>query len=46
MGRPAKYPSEFRREAIALVKSSGRQVAEVARSLSIRGAHVVELGEG
>ena len=35
MGRPAKYPSEFRREAIALVKSSGRPVAEVARSLSI-----------
>ena len=35
MGRPAKYPSEFRREAIALVKSSCRPVAEVARSLSI-----------
>lgn len=35
MGRPAKYPVEFRREAIALVKSSGRPVAEVARSLEI-----------
>lgn len=35
MGRPAKYPPEFRREAIALVKSSGRAVAEVARSLEI-----------
>jgi transposase len=35
MGRPAKYPTEFRREAIALVKSSGRPVAEVARSLEI-----------
>ena len=35
MGRPAKYPAEFRREAIALVKSSGRPVAEVARSLEI-----------
>jgi transposase-like protein len=35
VGRPAKYPPEFRREAIALVKSSGRPVAEVARSLSI-----------
>lgn len=35
MGRPAKYPSEFRREAVALVKSSGRPVAEVARSLEI-----------
>lgn len=35
MGRPAKYPPEFRREAIAVVKSSGRGVAEVARSLEI-----------
>lgn len=35
MGRPAKYPIEFRREAVALVKSSGRPVAEVARSLEI-----------
>jgi transposase len=35
VGRPAKYPPEFRREAIALVKSSGRPVAEVARSLEI-----------
>lgn len=35
MGRPAKYPTEFRREAVALVKSSSRPVAEVARSLEI-----------
>ncbi|WP_420450584.1 transposase [Ilumatobacter sp.] len=35
MGRPAKYPAEFRCEALALVKSSGRPIAEVARSLSI-----------
>jgi transposase len=35
VGRPAKYPPEFRREAISLVKSSGRPVAEVARSLEI-----------
>jgi len=35
VGRPVKYPSEFRREAVALVKSSGRPIAEVARSLSI-----------
>jgi transposase len=35
MGRPAKYPTEFRREAIELVRSSGRPVAEVARSLDI-----------
>lgn len=30
-----KYPDEFRREAVELVKFSGRPVAEVARSLSI-----------
>jgi transposase len=35
MGRPAKRPAEFRRDAVALVKSSGRPVAEVARSLEI-----------
>ena len=35
MGRPAKYPPEFRREAVAFVQSSGRPVVEVARSLSI-----------
>ena len=35
MGRPSKYPSEFRREAVELVRSSGRSRAEVARSLGI-----------
>jgi len=35
MGRPNKYPDKFRKDAIALVESSGRPVAEVARSLSI-----------
>ncbi|MBX7070642.1 MAG: transposase [Microthrixaceae bacterium] len=38
MGRPAKYPEEFRREAVQLVKSSGRPAAEVARSLEIAEA--------
>ena len=38
MGRPAKYPVEFRREAVQLVASSGRPVAEVARSLEISDA--------
>ena len=35
MGRPAKYPEQFRRDALALVESSGRPIAEVARSLGI-----------
>ncbi len=35
MGRPANYPAEFRREAIAPVKSSGRPDSKVARSLEI-----------
>jgi transposase-like protein len=29
------YPSEFRREAVALVRSSGRPIAEVAGELGI-----------
>lgn len=35
MGRPAKYPAQFRRDALELVRSSGRPIAEVARSLGI-----------
>ena len=35
MGRPAKYPEEFRREAVALYRSSDRSRAEVAKSLGI-----------
>lgn len=35
MGRPTKYPPEFRAEAVELVKSSGRPRVEVARSLGI-----------
>lgn len=35
MGRPAKYPEQFRRDAVELVEASGRSIAEVARSLSI-----------
>ena len=35
MGRPSKYPDEFRHEAVELVRSSGRSRADVARSLGI-----------
>jgi transposase len=35
MGRPSKYPEEFRRDALELVNSSGRSIAEVARSLGV-----------
>jgi transposase len=35
MGRPSKYTPEFRREALELVRSSGRPMVEVARSLGI-----------
>ena len=35
MGRPSKYPEEFRREAVALFRSSDRSRAEVAKSLGI-----------
>jgi transposase len=38
MGRPSKYPEEFRREAVELVRSSGRSMADVARSLGISDA--------
>ena len=35
MGGPAKYPEEFRREAVALYRSSDRSRAEVAKSSGI-----------
>lgn len=35
MGRPSKYPPEFRAEAVELVRTSGRARVEVARSLGI-----------
>jgi transposase len=35
LARPSKYPPEFRREAIELVKTSDRPRVEVARSLGI-----------
>ena len=36
MPRPSEYPEEFRRDAVALVKSSPeRTVAEIARELGV-----------
>ena len=35
MDRPSKYPEEFRRDAVALYRSSDRSRADVARSLGI-----------
>jgi transposase len=36
MGRPAKYPPEFQRDAVELVLASGRSINEVAVSLGIK----------
>lgn len=35
MGRPSKYPPEFRREAVELYRSSDRPRCQVAASLGI-----------
>ena len=35
MGRPSKYPDEFREEAVRLVRQSDSSVAKVARELGI-----------
>jgi transposase len=35
LGRPSKYTQEFRRDAVALVRSSGRPVNQVARELGM-----------
>lgn len=35
MGRPSKYSPEFRRDAVALVHSTGRPVNQVARELGL-----------
>ena len=42
MGRPNKHPDQFRRDALELVKTSERPIAEVARSLGIgrRSTHI------
>ena len=35
MGRPSRYPEEFRREAVQLLRVSGKSLAEVARDLGV-----------
>lgn len=35
MGRPSKYPAEFRTEAVRLVLTTDKSMAEVARDLGI-----------
>src|SRR5215216_3679757 len=36
MGRPAKYPPEFQRDAVELVLASGRSINDVALSLGVK----------
>ena len=35
LGRPSKYTQEFRRDAVELIRSSGRPINEVARELGM-----------
>ncbi len=34
-GRPAKYPPEFQRDAVAMVLDERRSIADVARSIGV-----------
>ena len=52
-GRPSKFPSEFRRDAVAMVLDEERPIAEVARAVGVNagtlgnwvGLERVERGE-
>jgi transposase len=35
MGRPSKFPVEFRESAVAMVRETGRPIAVVARDLGV-----------
>ena len=35
VGRPSKYPPEFRRDAVAMVLDESRSIAEVARATGV-----------
>ena len=53
VGRPSKFPPEFRRDAVAMVLDEGRPIAEVARATGVNagtlgnwvGQERVERGE-
>jgi hypothetical protein len=42
MGRPNEYPDQFRNDVLELVKTSQRAIADVARSLGIAKAELVD----
>ncbi len=44
MGRPSKYPAEFREQAVELVRSSGKTIAEVARDLGLNDTTLGKFG--
>lgn len=35
MGRSSKYPAEFREQAVAMVRETGKPIAQVARDLGL-----------
>src|SRR3954453_13452937 len=35
VGRPSKFPPEFRRDAVAMVLDESRSIAEVARAIGV-----------
>ncbi|HEY2669371.1 MAG TPA: transposase [Rugosimonospora sp.] len=35
MPRPSKYPEQFRRDAVELVRSSGRSLREIGQELGV-----------
>ena len=53
VGRPSKYPPEFRRDAVGMVLDEGRSIADVGRSVGVNpgtlgnwvGLERVERGE-
>jgi transposase len=53
VGRPSKFPPEFRRDAVAMVLDEGRSIADVGRSVGVNpgtlgnwvGLERVERGE-